>query len=64
MKLESKSTISEMVYQIMVSVSDLYKRLIQSDTPENRRNQLILKEFYNISIEYESLNPQGKLMIS
>ncbi|TBR08972.1 MAG: ATP-dependent helicase [Candidatus Nitrosotenuis sp.] len=59
--LESKSTISEMVYQIMISVSDLYKRLIQSDTPENRRNQLVLKEFYNISIEYESLNPQGEL---
>ncbi|MBI5146417.1 MAG: ATP-dependent helicase [Thaumarchaeota archaeon] len=60
-ELESKSTINEMVYQIMVSVSDLYKRLIQSDTPENRRNQMILKEFYNISIEYESLNPQGEL---
>lgn len=59
--LENKSTISEMVYQIMMSVSDLYKRLLQSDTPENRRNQLILKEFYNISIEYESLNPQGEL---
>lgn len=60
-KLESKKTISEMVYDIIMSISDLYKRSIQSDTPENRRNQLILKEFYNIASEYDSLNPQGTL---
>ena len=60
-ELESKMTISEMIYEIIMSVSDLYKRSIQSDTPENRRNQLILKEFYNIANEYESLNPQGTL---
>ncbi len=60
-ELESKMTISEMVYEIIMSVSDLYKRSIQSDTPENHRNQLILKEFYTIANEYESLNPQGTL---
>ncbi|KAF6247114.1 hypothetical protein C6990_05385 [Nitrosopumilus sp. b3] len=60
-ELESEKTISEMVYDIIMSVSDLYKRSIQSDTPENRRNQLILKEFYNIANEYESLNPHGTL---
>lgn len=59
--LETKATIAEMVYQVMMSVSDLYKRSIQSDTPENRRNQLILKEFYNIAVEYESLNPHSAL---
>ena len=60
-ELESKMTVSEMIYEIIMSVSDLYKRSIQSDTPENRRNQLILKEFYNIATEYESLNPHGTL---
>ena len=60
-KLESTVTISDIVYKIMMSVSDLYKRSIQSNTPENRRNQLLLKELYNISLEYESLNPQGTL---
>lgn len=60
-ELESKMTVSEMVYEIIMSISDLYKRSIQSDTPENRKNQLILKEFYNIAIEYESLNPHGTL---
>lgn len=60
-KLESTTTISDIVYKIMMSVSDLYKRSIQSNTSENRRNQLLLKELYNISLEYESLNPQGTL---
>lgn len=59
--LENKSTISDFVYKVMMSVSDLYKRSIQSDTPENKRNQLLLKAFYNIAVEYESLNPQGAL---
>lgn len=59
--LESKSTVGDIVYKIMMSVSDLYKRSIQSNTPENRRNQLLLKELYNISLEFESLNPQGTL---
>lgn len=59
--LESKSTIGDIVYKIMMSTSDLYKRSIQSNTPESRRNQLLLKELYNISLEYESLNPQGTL---
>lgn len=60
-ELESKMTVSEMIYEIIMSISDLYKRSIQVDTQENRRNQLILKEFYNIANEYESLNPHGTL---
>jgi DNA helicase II / ATP-dependent DNA helicase PcrA len=59
--LESETTISQFVYKVMTSLSDLYKRSIQKDTPENRRNQLLLKEMYSIAIEYESLNPQGTL---
>lgn len=59
--LESRSSIGEMVYKIMMSVSDLYKRAIQSDTAENRRNQMMLKEFYSIATEYESLNPNSTL---
>ena len=60
-ELESSRTVSDAVYEIIMSVSGLYKRSVQTDTPENRRNQSILKEFYNIAIEYESLNPQGTL---
>ena len=60
-ELESSKTTGEMVYEIIMSVSGLYKKSVQSDSPENRRNQAILKEFYNIATEYESLNPHGPL---
>ena len=60
-ELENKSTVSEFVYKVMMSVSDLYKRSVSDDSPESRRNQLLLKEMYGIALEYESLNPQGTL---
>jgi DNA helicase-2/ATP-dependent DNA helicase PcrA len=60
-KLENETTISDFVYRVMMSVSDLYKRSVAEDSPENRRNQLLLKEMYKIALEYESLNPQGAL---
>lgn len=56
-----KNKISDIVYDIIMSISDLYKRSIQSDTSKNRRDQLILKEFHNIAKEYESLNPYETL---
>lgn len=60
-ELETKTTISELVHKVMMSVSDLYKRTVISDTPENKRNRLLLNELYNIALEYESLNPHGDL---
>ena len=60
MKLENQATISEFVYKVMMSMSDLYRRSVQSDDLQSRRNQL-LKEMYSIALEYESLNPQGTL---
>lgn len=59
--LVGKKTIAELVYEIIMSISDLYKKTIQNETPENKKNQIILKEFYNIALEYESLNPHGEL---
>ena len=56
-----KKTIAELVYEIIMSISDLYKKTIQTESPENKKNQIILKEFYNIALEYESLNPHGTL---
>jgi len=58
---EKKSTISELIYKLIMSLTDIYKKNIILDTPENKRNQLFLKEFYNITLEYESLNPHGTL---
>ncbi|HKU49919.1 MAG TPA: ATP-dependent DNA helicase [Nitrososphaera sp.] len=60
-KLENETTIGEFVYKVMMSVSDLYKRAVQNDDPQSRRNQLLLKEMYNIALEYESLNPRGTM---
>ena len=60
-QLENKTTIGDFVYRVMMSLSDLYKRCLVDDKPVNMRNQLLLKEMYNIALDYESLNPHGTL---
>jgi len=45
----------------MMSLTDIYKKNIILETPTTKRNQLFLKEFFNITLEYESLNPHGTL---
>jgi len=52
---------SDIVYKIIMSISGLYKKSIQSNTVEDRRNQILLKEIYNIALEYETLYPEGVL---
>jgi len=60
-KLSNSVTVSKLVFQIMMSVSDLFQRLIKKDSSENRRHQLLLKEIYRIALDYETLNPEGNL---
>jgi DNA helicase-2/ATP-dependent DNA helicase PcrA len=60
-QMETKHTISDFVYRLIMSVSDLYKRTLIEENAENRRNQLLLKEMYKIALEYESLNPHVSL---
>ncbi len=52
---------SDIIYQIIMSISGMYKKAIQTNTIENRRNQILLKEIYNIALEYETLYPEGSL---
>ncbi|MCY4490099.1 MAG: ATP-dependent DNA helicase [Thaumarchaeota archaeon] len=59
--LKSNETVSGVIYEIIMSVSGLYKKSIQTDTPDNIRSQSIMKTLYNIAIEFESLYPQGTL---
>ena len=59
--LEKNNAVSDIVYKIMMSESDLYKRTLSQNTLQNKRDQLLLQEIYNISIDYESLNPHGTL---
>ncbi len=60
-ELEQNHSVSDIVYKIMMSYSDLYKRTLDEATIQNKRDQLLLKEMYNISLDFESLNPQGTL---
>jgi len=60
-KLANSSSISNLVYKIMMTVSDLYQRSIQYDTPQHRRYQALLKAIYKIALDYENLNPDGNL---
>ena len=53
--------LSELVYKTIMSISGLYKQALISDTPENRRTRLILKELYKIASEFESINPHSSL---
>ena len=59
--LEKNNSVSDIIYKIMMSESDLYKRTLVENTQRNKRDQLLLKEIYNISLDYESLHPQGVL---
>ena len=60
-KLSTKSTIPELVYQIMMSISGIYKRSIQSDRVQDKKNLLILNKFFDISQEFQDLYPEEPL---
>lgn len=59
--LPTQKTVSETIFEIMMSVTDLYKSATQSDTLSDRKKQTILKELYHISLEFESQNKNGTL---
>jgi len=55
------SSISNLVYQIMMSISDLFQRALVNDSAQNRRYQSLLKEIFIIAQEFETLNPDATL---
>ena len=59
--LQHQNTVSETIFQIMMSVTDLYKSATQSDSLQNRKKQTILKELYHLSLEFEAQNKNGML---
>ncbi len=59
--LPTQRTVSETIFEIMMSITDLYKSATQSDTLSDRKKQTILKELYHISLEFESQNKNGSL---
>ena len=60
-KTANSTSISNLVYQIMMSISDLFQRAVADDSLQNRRYQGLLKEIYKIALDYESLNPDATL---
>ena len=59
--LRNSCSLSDLVYKVITSISGFYKESLISNTPENRRTRLILKELHKIAAEFESLNPHGNL---
>ena len=59
--LPHQNTVSETIFQIMMSLTDLYKSATLSDSLADRKKQVILKELYNLSLEFESQNKNGTL---
>lgn len=60
-KLQHQKTVSEAVFDVMMSITDLYKNATQDDSLENRKKQAILKELYHLSLEFESQSKNGTL---
>jgi len=54
-------TVSKAVFDIMMSITDLYKSVTQNDSLESRQKQTILKELYHLSLDFESQNKKGTL---
>ncbi len=59
--LINAASLTEVVYEVIMSISGIYKQSLISNKPEDQRNRLILKEIHKISSEFESLNPHGSL---
>lgn len=59
--LQHQKTVSESVFDVMMSITDLYKNATQDDSLESRKKQAILKEIYNLSLEFESQSKNGTL---
>ena len=55
------ATISELVYKIMFSISDLYKKSINSEKSYDKKNILLLNKFYEIAQEFQDIYPTNPL---
>jgi len=60
--LKTKTTVTEFIFETMMSITDLYKRTVQTDSVETRRNRLVLNEFYHIAQEFESITKNSTLL--
>lgn len=60
-ELSNNSTISELVYKIMMSYSDIYKKSLYSEKAYDKKNLVLLNKFYEITQEYQDIFPDQPL---
>ena len=51
----STATISQLVYKIMMSYSDIYKKSIYSEKIQDKKNIILLNKFYEITQEFQDI---------
>ncbi len=61
LQLTSHATISELVYKIMFNISDLYKKSVNSEKIQDKKNILLLNKFYEITQEFQDIYPTSPL---
>lgn len=61
LQLTSHATISELVYKIMFNISDLYKKSVNSEKIQDKKNILLLNKFYEIAQEFQNIYPTSPL---
>lgn len=61
LQLTSHATISELVYKIMFNISDLYKKSVNSEKIQDKKNILLLNKFYEIAQEFQDIYPTSPL---
>ena len=57
----STATISQLVYKIMMSYSDIYKKSIYSEKTQDKKNIILLNKFYEITQEFQDIYPEEPL---
>ena len=60
-KAHQQSTIPELVHKIMMSISGIYKKFVQSDSSNSRKNLAYLNKFYELSLEFYEIFPEKSL---
>jgi DNA helicase II / ATP-dependent DNA helicase PcrA len=60
-ELSNRSMVSELVYKIMMSYSDIYKKSLNSEKASDKKNLILLNKFYEIAQEYQDIYPEQPL---
>lgn len=57
----TRRTVSEFVFDTMMSLTDIYKRTTKDDLPESGKDRLLLNEFLGITQDFEGIRKNATL---